>query len=520
MQRVTQSPVQRITEPSSTSHTEPSSTSHTEPSARSHTEPSATSHTEPSATSHTEPSVRSHIEPSATSHTEPSARSPTEPSARSHTESSATSHTEPSARSHTEPSARSYTEPGAMSHTESSARSHTEPSATSPTEPSARSHTEPSATSHTEPSAMSPTEPSARSPTEPSATSPTEPSARSHTEPSAMSPTEPSARSPTEPSATSPTEPSARSHTAQCKESHRAQCNESHRVQCKESHRAQCNESHRVQCKESHRAQCKESHRGKEEVYFVVLTKEEGSGLGFSIAGGVDLEQKCVTVHRVFSRGIAGLEGTIQRGDNIISISGTPLGGASHGDALSVLHQARLPKQALVVIRRGKESEPLSPRQEVSASGGRRSQSTRDVTMETGTGPAVDLGDAISVELQKTSAGLGFSLDGGKASVHGDRPLYIKRIFKGTLLCQNRNSTLNDVSLVYLLLVVEIKTKRGFRGSRVTHPVKVLLLECRMHPIAWTSAVQVQAIPLPAVDGSSQGMEHNWPSTARGAGRA
>ncbi|XP_041083754.1 PDZ domain-containing protein 2-like isoform X1 [Polyodon spathula] len=177
--------------------------------------------------------------------------------------------------------------------------------------------------------------------------------------------------------------------------------------------------------------QAKALAEGKEEVYFVVLTKEEGSGLGFSIAGGVDLEQKCVTVHRVFARGIATLEGTIQRGDNIISVSGTPLGGASHGDALSVLHQARLRKQALVVIRRGKESEPLSPRQEVSASGGRRSQSARDVTMEAGTGPAVDLGDAIIVELQKTSAGLGFSLDGGKASVHGDRPLYVKRIFKG-----------------------------------------------------------------------------------------
>lgn len=33
-----------------------------------------------------------------------------------------------------------------------------------------------------------------------------------------------------------------------------------------------------------------------EDVYFVVLTKEEGSGLGFSIAGGIDLEQKSVTV--------------------------------------------------------------------------------------------------------------------------------------------------------------------------------------------------------------------------------
>lgn len=34
----------------------------------------------------------------------------------------------------------------------------------------------------------------------------------------------------------------------------------------------------------------------KEDVYFVILTKEGGSGLGFSIAGGVDLEQKSITV--------------------------------------------------------------------------------------------------------------------------------------------------------------------------------------------------------------------------------
>lgn len=34
----------------------------------------------------------------------------------------------------------------------------------------------------------------------------------------------------------------------------------------------------------------------KDDIYFVVLTKEEGSGLGFSIAGGVDLEQKFITV--------------------------------------------------------------------------------------------------------------------------------------------------------------------------------------------------------------------------------
>lgn len=35
--------------------------------------------------------------------------------------------------------------------------------------------------------------------------------------------------------------------------------------------------------------------------------------------------------------------------------------------------------------------------------------------------------------LEKTSAGLGFSLEGGKGSLHGDKPLTINRIFKGRL---------------------------------------------------------------------------------------
>lgn len=35
--------------------------------------------------------------------------------------------------------------------------------------------------------------------------------------------------------------------------------------------------------------------------------------------------------------------------------------------------------------------------------------------------------------LEKTTAGLGFSLEGGKGSLHGDKPLTINRIFKGAL---------------------------------------------------------------------------------------
>nr|XP_023679115.1 PDZ domain-containing protein 2-like isoform X2 [Paramormyrops kingsleyae] len=166
----------------------------------------------------------------------------------------------------------------------------------------------------------------------------------------------------------------------------------------------------------------------REDIYFVVLTKEEGSGLGFSIAGGIDLEQKSITVHRVFSRGPARVEGTIQRGDSIISINGTAVMGSTHGEALDYLHKARLQRQALVIIRSRKDSEPT---QASTTDKARQTEYLQDISIETGSAVKDDTDGALNVELQKTSAGLGFSLDGGKASAQGDRPLNIKRIFKG-----------------------------------------------------------------------------------------
>ncbi|XP_077792574.1 PDZ domain-containing protein 2 isoform X5 [Podarcis muralis] len=167
----------------------------------------------------------------------------------------------------------------------------------------------------------------------------------------------------------------------------------------------------------------------KEDVLFVVLNKEEGSGLGFSVAGGVDLEQKSIIVHRVFSKGVASQEGIIRRGDHILSINGICLAGSVHGDVLNALHQARLHKYAVVVIKKERGGEKLSPAGSETSTPGRKSLVTATVGRATGTNG--ELGEAICVELLKTSAGLGFSLDGGKASISGDRPLLIKRIFKG-----------------------------------------------------------------------------------------
>ncbi|XP_041884501.1 PDZ domain-containing protein 2 isoform X4 [Corvus kubaryi] len=186
--------------------------------------------------------------------------------------------------------------------------------------------------------------------------------------------------------------------------------------------------------------------KSKEDTYFVVLHKEEGAGLGFSVAGGIDLEQKSVTVHRVFSKGVASQEGTIHRGDLVLSINGKSLASSVHGDVLNTLHHARLYKYAVVVIHKEKDKTNNSSRLEISATGRKCVGSGKDVSMEIGAvaDPNLDMSDVICVELLKTSAGLGFSLDGGKASIAGDKPLLVKRIFKGGAAEQSGNIETGD----------------------------------------------------------------------------
>uniref|UniRef100_A0A8C0B3I2 PDZ domain containing 2 n=1 Tax=Buteo japonicus TaxID=224669 RepID=A0A8C0B3I2_9AVES len=184
--------------------------------------------------------------------------------------------------------------------------------------------------------------------------------------------------------------------------------------------------------------------QSKEDTYFVVLHKEEGAGLGFSVAGGIDLEQKSVTVHRVFSKGVASQEGTIHRGDLVLSINGKSLASSVHGDVLNTLHQARLYRYTVVVIQKEKDKANNSSSLEISATGRKCVGSGKDISMEIGTDPNLDMNDVICVELLKTSAGLGFSLDGGKASIAGDRPLLVKRIFKGGAAEQSGNIETGD----------------------------------------------------------------------------
>uniref|UniRef100_A0A3P9J814 Pro-interleukin-16 n=1 Tax=Oryzias latipes TaxID=8090 RepID=A0A3P9J814_ORYLA len=149
------------------------------------------------------------------------------------------------------------------------------------------------------------------------------------------------------------------------------------------------------------------------DIHMVFMLKEEGAGLGFSIAGGCDLESKALTVHRVFPSGLAAQEGTIHVGDQLLSINGQALQDVTHAAATAALRLARSLKLAVVVIcKRAQEVGGASEGEDAASA-------------------AEEQGALVSIELEKGAGGVDFTLEGGKGSIHGDRPLLINRICEG-----------------------------------------------------------------------------------------
>ncbi|XP_063055581.1 uncharacterized protein si:dkey-92i15.4 [Engraulis encrasicolus] len=186
-----------------------------------------------------------------------------------------------------------------------------------------------------------------------------------------------------------------------------------------------------------------------EDVQVVVLHKEMGTGLGFTVAGGQD-QNKPVTVHKVFPHGVAGQQGSIREGDLVLSINGTTLQGCAHWEALRTVRKARGRDMAVVVLQRG-----------VVATSGQKRGDTGKPPLNTN---KEESGRQLRVTLRKQSSDLGFSLEGGLGSNLGDRPLTVKKIFQG--------GPVSDVCPGDELLEIDGQTMEGLRRLEAWQLIK------------------------------------------------
>ncbi|XP_046398029.1 serine/arginine repetitive matrix protein 2-like isoform X2 [Ischnura elegans] len=196
------------------------------------------------------------------------------------------------------------------------------------------------------------------------------------------------------------------------------------------------------------------------EVEVVVLHREmAGSSVGITLAGGADYEAKEITVHKVLAGSPAERDGRVQRGDRILSINGKSTKGATHREAISILKAPR--SEVVLVVSRSRpensQSHPTSPQgtngaaelsmAALSAATIRSIGSTNrpprileqpsegngEIVEETAENKLEEesRGPPETLVLTKDGAGLGFSLEGGKDSPSGDKPLTVKKIFTG-----------------------------------------------------------------------------------------
>ncbi|XP_071845657.1 uncharacterized protein [Apostichopus japonicus] len=158
-------------------------------------------------------------------------------------------------------------------------------------------------------------------------------------------------------------------------------------------------------------------------VCVIVLHKEEDSqGLGLTVAGGIDQEVREITVHKVIPGGLAYQDGRIQRGDRLLSINGKVLKDATHAALLRQLKTAK--NDVVLVLARPLEQE--EDEEEVKT---------------------------VDIDLVKSSAGLGFSIAGGKSSPRGDLPITVKKIFSGGAADRSKQLNLDDE-------IVEVNCKK------------------------------------------------------------
>lgn len=154
-----------------------------------------------------------------------------------------------------------------------------------------------------------------------------------------------------------------------------------------------------------------ESSQGRD-VLTVKLFKPEGCSLGFSVVG-LRSEEKGelgIFIQEIQSNGIAGRDGRLHEGDQILAIDGQPLdSNISHQQAISILQKARGLVELVVARSEDQQPSSLAPSPSPSAVSD-SSKAGSDMVLNT------EWAQVEVIDLINDGSGLGFGIIGGRST--------------------------------------------------------------------------------------------------------
>ncbi|KAH7718948.1 interleukin-16 [Aphelenchoides avenae] len=176
---------------------------------------------------------------------------------------------------------------------------------------------------------------------------------------------------------------------------------------------------------------------------------EDGS-VGLILTSTMSAFDSFITVQRVITGSIADRDGRLCKGDRIFFIQGKPTEKMSASEARSLMKSPAAVVKLVVgrPLLQGYSSMTLS-----STASDANAMFTED--------PATQRYEQkpIVVTLVKSDLGVGFSMDGGRGSKYGDRPIVVKKVFAAGEAARNGQVSIGD----------EIRSIDGIQLSGMTH---------------------------------------------------